>query len=210
MYPRTPGVPFPISLNHRDDPFSRAVSPIHGDLDIDFPHGSLFNGHTGTGDDNTTISQTAMETDERGATSQDVEMGQGQIHENPFSFVPGFAKAIDNVNLNNAFISDPPSPRQVDPTSNDWAALRTAAALNRPSSADPRAQLHSHNQASPSGEMQQIQSPGFIALNKIRKPSLRTLMSTRGSQGPSPAQSPTLFDQPMQMDEEVEVGPEGG
>jgi len=72
---------------------------------------------------------------------------------------------------------------------------------------------HQHQHQNQSQHQNQNQnpspSPGFVALNKIRRPSLRTLMSTGGSQAPSPIQSPTLFDQPMQIEEEVKKVEEG-
>ncbi|KAK4684254.1 hypothetical protein P7C73_g5940, partial [Tremellales sp. Uapishka_1] len=82
------------------------------------------------------------------------------------------------------------SPRDHDP---DWAALRNVLQRSLP-----------HVQGRP-------ESPAHIALKKIRKPSFRTLMSTGGSQAGSRQvspvlESPTLFDQPMELDQEMDVG----
>ena len=143
------------------------------------------------------------------------------LTEDPFNVVdfdPPGPPIRPHVELPHAQIfSAPPSPRQ----SHNWSALR-AATLQRCSSTGPVDLTNTHyspfltadqNQPYSLAQSQNYKrtrartahSPGFVALKKIRKPSLRTLMSTGGSQGPSPVQSPTLFDQPMQMDDVVEV-----
>ena len=117
MYPPTPVAPFPFSLHHREDPFSRAVSPIHGDLDA------------------------ALE--------------QFKPNAEPVQFADPFQYPIGTPNFSQQ--ADTPF------------------------------------------------TPAMIALNKIRKPSLHTLMSQGSSQASSRQvspvpESPTLFDQPMPVE----------
>ena len=233
MYPPTPSLSFPISLNHRDDPFSRAVSPIHGDLDlnIEFPHTQMFSAHgmkdadellfmptpnmnrvpdpDDVRDPNPNLSLT---------TDIDDEMGVSDDPFNVLDFDPPGPPIDPHIAVPHAQVfSAPPSPRQP----NDWSALR-AATFQRPSSTGSVDLSNTHHNPSTSAGQNQpypfnqsqsykwnqgqiTNSPRFVALKKIRRPSLRTLLSTGGSQGPSPVQSPTLFDQPMQMDDAVEA-----
>ena len=224
MYPLTPSVPFPLSLNHRDDPFSRAVSPIHRELDLAFSHAPIFSaahregegGESGVRDDVTIPlggeghPNPEIEVEDRAFISGDSSPNENNPDANPRPNHNPISYPIETRGpLVAPFFSAPPSPRRADPNT-DWSALRAAAAsLHRSSSVKPTDSLHpffsptqirTHTQ--PQSE-QALQSPGFVALNKIRKPSLRTLMSTGGSQASSPVQSPTLFDGVIQMDEDV-------
>lgn len=185
MYPPTPNVPFPISLNHRDDPFSRAVSPIHGDLDA-----ALSGLKPRLSDPNQNTSPTQL------------DLSFGGLND-PVQFTNPFEQAL-SATPQHAF-SAPTSPRP----STDWTNPNDLKRGIRSSSAEPPIQQWHIPHPLGVGNMPDltgIQSPAIIALKKIRKPSLRTLMSHGGSQAPSRQvspvpESPTLFDQTMELDE---------
>ncbi|WVQ80113.1 hypothetical protein IAT38_002214 [Cryptococcus sp. DSM 104549] len=72
----------------------------------------------------------------------------------------------------------------------------------------PQNPAHRTHQPSPSpGPGPGTFSPFYQLPSKIRKPSLRTLMSATSSREPSPevVQSPTLFNQPMMLDEGLDM-----
>lgn len=237
MYPPTPVVPFPVSLHHRDDPFSRAVSPIHGDLDTaleglkpgsiqdrlggDGGVGAGHYGYTGqVGHDpfmGTEYSETI------GGNTTNIEFT------NPFddpqdgpqmrNDSKSYAQAQSHAHAQAQAFSAPTSPKM---TNSDWSTSQTlrSSSAESPSSSLPHLppQIHPHPNAHPlSGTNDLAHSQGLVALTKIRKPSLRTLMSHGGSLAPSrqvspvleeeaDSQSPTLFDQPMEMDDVDTVG----
>ena len=147
--------------------------------------------------------------------------------------------AISQFNPPHQSISAPTSPRQKN-TELQWPGLEGRPGIQRSSSTEPVipsshrlyniippnpntlfAATTAHGiipnaQGSVTSGMvngNALQSPAMVALKKIRKPSLRTLMSHGGSQAGSrpvsPIQeSPTLFNQPMSMslDDDETVG----
>ncbi|ORX35865.1 hypothetical protein BD324DRAFT_507557 [Kockovaella imperatae] len=156
LYPPTPVVPFPISLNGRDDPFSRAVSPIHGAA---LPHAL-----------------------------------RKSPFDSPFeAFSDPFAPQAPPTPVYS--ISAPTSPRQ-----RERPELRSQS--TEPV-VPPNQRLY--DPMVPSMTPHALQSPDIVALSRIRKPSLRTLMShggsLAGSRQVSSVQSPTLFDQPLVWEE---------
>ena len=254
LYPPTPTVPFPISLNHRDtDPFSRAVSPIHGDLDHALqglkPRFSFA--------DQVMDQSMNQEMGEGVGEGMGDEMDQGQGWDirqhlggmgmsmsdtsttfpftDPFADIPPSAKISPNANSNantnpnpnpNPNVvgpySAPTSPRQTHWTELDAAFRSSSVGPEDSATRQPHALAHSHSNSHPHplslsttqgylGQTPSLHSPAMVALKKIRKPSLRTLMSHGGSQAgsrqvsPVP-ESPTLFDQPMEMDDDAVGG----
>lgn len=180
LYPPTPVVPFPISLNNRSaDPFSRAVSPIHGDLEMALhglaPQAQPYENHF-----------------------QDEPLGSASriSFTDPFSGQP-----IDNgleVTLQHPHpISAPTSPR----SSTGWTQKPRSASIG------PGSGFNEHTSRPHFHGNDSLQSPAVTALQKIRKPSMRTLLSHGGSlansrQSSPVPESPTLFDQAMAIDDE--------
>ena len=203
LYPPTPSVPFPLSLNHRDvDPFSRAVSPIHG-------HGGLGGGGGKSGAGMGELDLALLTRELEGHVEGHGTADGGANHLFTAEYSP-FDQAFPT----------PPSPNKQEQEntqipSQSWPSFPSLPTDNL-TPPDPTYPTAHHTSDPPT----QLQSPMFsgsyqspvLPLAKIRRPSLRTLLSTGGSQAgsrpqsPSPhlaMPSPTLFDQPMQMDEEV-------
>ena len=194
MYPPTPVVPFPISLNHQDDPFSRAVSPIHGDLDS-----ALIQGL-----------KTHMSSDPA-IPSPFAQTGTGGTR------VVQAGPSDPSVNLDfNPFEPQSSMSAPTSPRISAWDSTPPGIVAGaRASSAEPTQTSNHWTLAHPlsttmTGEP--LHSPAIVALQKIRRPSLRTLMSRGGSlassrqTSPIPeSQSPTLYNQPMELDEGMET-----
>ena len=225
LYPPTPNAPFPTSLSGREDPFSRAVSPIHGAFDfglqVGFKRDSVVNGPTlpmfpedeyinDTPDALALPSIPPSDPSPNIVTNHDVPAAEPELPLNVFS--DPFSQSA-NFTPQHYSISAPTSPRN---KSNNltWDDPDLRPPFARSSSTEPvipaQHRLYQHLPQAFQAPMHlphALQSPGIVALTKIRKPSLRTLMSYGGSQAGSrqvsPIQeSPTLFDQPMSLDDD--------
>ncbi|WVQ69607.1 uncharacterized protein L199_007827 [Kwoniella botswanensis] len=178
MYPKTPVGVFPFSLvGGKDDPFSRAVSPIK-QFEFDFasagesPHGNVDVNRSGL--------------------SEVIEESEGvEVEENASAFISTSVSSTLPLPNNT-------STRQTNETITNTTNLRvnTQPMISSPLSMGPGTGAYTP----------------YVLPSKIRKPSLRTLMSTSTSRAPSPTatthtqgmsnplsnidmelQSPTLF-----------------
>ena len=219
LYPPTPHIPFPASLSGKADPFSRAVSPIHGAFDDAMQEARSSFVHS--------LPSAGLEGELGiGAPPQsrhDVANGVSGLHPtheldlvpfmpqydalfaDPFASLGQSSMGIDDAALdsmaNRLSISAPVSPRQSFNRA-DWPMDRPA--LRRSSStgkvqgfADPQLpkllteRLQQAERDQKSGDPRgSPQTPAMVHLKKIRKPDMRTLMSHGGSQAPSRQASP--------------------
>jgi len=201
-------VPFPVGPGHLHDPFSRAVSPIQGNLNP-APRGfepKPFGKHLSPG------FCAALSNDGR-PTHAPESLVEFRDPFNPLS--TGLPQPH--------YYSAPDSPVKVDSQPDEAPRFGAASAPPFQSSSTMQPQLSISPTHSPYDNAggPGAQSPAFLALTKIRKPSLRTLMSHGGSLATSPMislapsrqmspvkelrdphfQSPMLFDQPAIRDE---------
>ncbi|WVW78065.1 hypothetical protein I302_100016 [Kwoniella bestiolae CBS 10118] len=190
LYPKTPVGSFPYSLvGGRDDPFSRAVSPIK-QFEFDFGNDSTNAGSEGNISRARNGLSGVREESEGVEDASRAEQRQRNAIDTSSTSVPS--------TLNQSQLS---KNTQVGGSA-CTTTQRSLSNLSNPS----------HLRINTSQiQSQQIQSPvptagtgaytPFLAPTKIRKPSLRTLMSTTSSRAPSPTiqvgqgemQSPTLF-----------------
>ncbi|WWD21787.1 hypothetical protein CI109_106275 [Kwoniella shandongensis] len=198
LYPKT-STTFPISLNgDKDDPFSRAVSPIRQfgpdssglELEI-FKHKRGKEGEDGVPVPSPKTrkgSGMGLEMSEGQDTSQeDVAGHQTILHAQEHTVVTNAEQQL----VQFYGIAQTQTP----------AISQSASATNAKYETNPTTTTTANTSTSIGGPP----SHNF----KIHRPSLRTLIShsTSTSRAPSPdrereaAQSPTLFDQPMNMDE---------